>query len=256
MRGHDEFWNSLTCVQLTPQAKIGLGKAFKFTFTPICHRRKPVPKKEGWKQSKLKTQDRGAKLRAKYDGPIEYDYKQFGDDDLTLQLRNPQAACLKYCNKIGYYLQMVHQIEILRMDVEFMQDETGLVLFYHAENIWIRCSESKSKYLRSTTVTKYDGSAARKYVDPKELIQKAPPKFWNNLHQGYDSHEKQRNLKERLRAYLANEVADLMLKSKRDDNEEKEDIINLLKRVNGELRDRPQKLLDLNLTKEESQRQL
>lgn len=85
---------------------------------------------------------------------------------------------------------MVHQIEILRMDVEFMQDETGLVLFYHAENIWIRCSESKSKYLRSTTVTKYDGSAARKYVDPKELIQKAPASFWDNLHQGYDSLEK------------------------------------------------------------------
>lgn len=55
MRGHDEFWNSLTCIQMTPQTKIGLGKAFKFTFTPICHRRKPQPKKEGWKASKLKT---------------------------------------------------------------------------------------------------------------------------------------------------------------------------------------------------------
>lgn len=43
-----------------------------------------------------------------------------------------------------------------------------------------------------------------------------------------------------------------MLKSKRDDIEDKEDIINLLRRVNGELRERPQKLLDINLMKEES----
>ena len=53
------------------------------------------------------------------------------------------------------------------MDVEFIQDETGLIVFYNAENIWIRCTESKSKFLRSTTVTKYDGSNAKQYVDSK-----------------------------------------------------------------------------------------
>ena len=134
---------------------------------------------------------------------------------------------------------MVHQIEILRMDVEFMQDETGLVLFHHADNIWIRCSESKAMYLRSTTVTKYDGSEARKYVAPKELVERAPSAFWSNLHQGYDSLERQKHLKEKLQTYLSNELADLIHKSKRDDIEDREDIINLLRRVNDKLRERP-----------------
>lgn len=255
MRGHDEFWNAISCVQMTPQTKIGLGKVFKLTFSPICHR-ESRPKKEAKKNPKIKTEDKGAKLRAKFDGPIEYDYRQFGDDDLTLQLKNPQAFCLKQCNKIGYYLQMVHQIEVIRMDVEFYQDETGLVLFYHAHNIWIRCSETKSKLLRSTAVTKYDQSDAHKYRDPKQLVAKAPQSFWQNLHQGYDSLERQTSMKDQLQTFLSNELADHILKSKRDDVNDQEDIIHLLQKVSTRLQERPVKVLDMNLTKVDSLREL
>lgn len=198
MRHNDEFWSSLSCIQMTPQTKIGLGKAFKFTFSPICHR-DPKPKKVPKQNPKIKTQDKGAKLRAKFDGPIEYDFKQFGDDDVTLQLKNPHAFCLKQCNKMGFYLQMVHQIEILRMDVEFHQDETGLMIFYHAQNIWIRVKETKAKYLRSTTVAKYDHSDDQQFSDPMDLVTKAPSGFWKNLHQGYDSLDRQNSMKDEMR---------------------------------------------------------
>ena len=63
----------------------------------------------------------------KLQGEIIFDYEQFGNDDLTLERKNPDAFCLKVCNKIGYYLQLIHKLDIIRMDVEFYQDETGLV---------------------------------------------------------------------------------------------------------------------------------
>jgi hypothetical protein len=59
------------------------------------------------------------KIREKFQQKVEYDFKQFQGDDQVLQSTQPYAYCLKVCNKIGYYLQVVHGIEILRMTVEF-----------------------------------------------------------------------------------------------------------------------------------------
>jgi hypothetical protein len=56
---------------------------------------------------------------------------------------NPGGYCLKACNKIGFFIQLVHNIDIMRMKVEFFQDENGLIQFYHAKDVWIRCLESK-----------------------------------------------------------------------------------------------------------------
>ena len=42
-------------------------------------------------------------------------------------------------------MQFVHEIDIIRMNVEFYQDETGSVHFYNATNIWIRCLESNKE---------------------------------------------------------------------------------------------------------------
>jgi hypothetical protein len=53
-------------------------------------------------------------------------------------LHNPNAFCLKQCNKIGYYLQLLQDIEIIRMKVEFFQDETGFIQLYNASEIWTR----------------------------------------------------------------------------------------------------------------------
>lgn len=55
---------------------------------------------------------------------------------------NPGGYCLKACNKIGYFVQLIHKIDIMRMKVEFFQDENGLIQFYHAKDVWIRCLES------------------------------------------------------------------------------------------------------------------
>tara|TARA_B110000285_G_scaffold230763_1_gene297971 strand:+ start:296 stop:541 length:246 start_codon:yes stop_codon:yes gene_type:complete len=55
---------------------------------------------------------------------------------------NPGGYCLKACNKIGFFLQLIHNIDIMRMKVEFFQDENGLIQFYNAKNVWIRCLES------------------------------------------------------------------------------------------------------------------
>ena len=56
---------------------------------------------------------------------------------------NPGGYCLKACNKIGYFIQLIHNVDIMRMKVEFFQDENGLVQFYHAKDVWIRCLESQ-----------------------------------------------------------------------------------------------------------------
>ena len=78
------------------------------------------------------------KLVDKVQGEIKYDYEQFGTDDVMLQRHSPGAYCLKMCNKIGYYLQQIHAIEIIRMQVEFQQDETGKVVFFNCKNLWVR----------------------------------------------------------------------------------------------------------------------
>jgi len=36
-------------------------------------------------------------------------------------------------------MKSIHNIEIIRMSVEFIQDESGFIMLYHASNIWIRC---------------------------------------------------------------------------------------------------------------------
>ena len=61
-------------------------------------------------------------------------------------------------------------------------------------------------------------------------------------------------MKDQLRTYLSNELADLIVKARRDDADDKEDIVNLLQRVNKELQERPAKILDMNLTKSDSLR--
>lgn len=48
------------------------------------------------------------------------------------------AYCLKQCNKIGYYLQMLRGREIVRMKVTFYQDETGFIQLFNATDIWLR----------------------------------------------------------------------------------------------------------------------
>ena len=92
-------------------------------------------------------------LAQKLEGLVEFDYKQFGDDDASLEVNNPFAYCLKLCNKVGFFMQFVHEIDIIRMNVEFYQDETGSIHLYNASNIWIRCLESNKELNQPDTQT-------------------------------------------------------------------------------------------------------
>lgn len=149
---------------MTPQCRIGLGNYFRFTFSPLCYEheeKKVVEKTEddgeptenpydpeiAIKKTRQPTYKSHENLANKLLGTVEFDFNQYGEDDIYLQLKHPQAYCLKVCNKIGYYFQTIHHIDIIRMEVEFFQDETGLVQLYHARRIYIRCLES-NKILR------------------------------------------------------------------------------------------------------------
>jgi len=35
IRPADPYWQNVSCIQMTPNSKIGLGKYFRFTFSPI-----------------------------------------------------------------------------------------------------------------------------------------------------------------------------------------------------------------------------
>lgn len=127
---------------MAPNCKIGLGKYFKFTFSPIFYD-KQVEDTFDFKKKKIPPihdfmPDIVQKVSDKMRSEIEYNYKQFGSEDKELMVYNPHLYCLKVCNKICYYIQVIHRIEIVRMKVEFFQDESGLILLYNASDIWAR----------------------------------------------------------------------------------------------------------------------
>lgn len=58
-----------------------------------------------------------------------------------LMKTNPSAYCERVCLKMGYYVQTLLNKEILAMNVDFFQDDNGLIWFFFANKIYIR--ESK-----------------------------------------------------------------------------------------------------------------
>ena len=42
------------------------------------------------------------------------------------------------CNKVGHYLRVVYNRELIRMDVEFHRDQFGQVWLYHCRDVWVR----------------------------------------------------------------------------------------------------------------------
>ena len=51
---------------------------------------------------------------------------------------SPTLYCLMVCNKVGHYLKVVYNKELIRMDVEFHKDQFGHVWFYHCRDVWVR----------------------------------------------------------------------------------------------------------------------
>ena len=63
---------------------------------------------------------------------IEYSYKLLGDDVELIQ--NDQFKyCMKQCYKIAYYISKLYEIEILKMQCEFLKDDNKTIWFSFAD---------------------------------------------------------------------------------------------------------------------------
>ena len=89
-----------------------------------------------------------------YDGKIEFNFASIGgkdcktlEDEYQLMMATPELYCLRACHKIGFYLQRMHRVDLMRMEVEFYQDDNGKVWFSHASEIYTRKLEFVQSYL-------------------------------------------------------------------------------------------------------------
>ena len=111
-------------------AKVGLGQLFTFDFISPCFE-KDAPRKKPWETTN------------KYDsmsfyGEVKFDFAQFGKNDEILKKQYPVQYCLKVCHMIGYYLQMLYQFDLMRMKIDFNQDEFGEIWLTQVEKIIVR----------------------------------------------------------------------------------------------------------------------
>lgn len=74
-------------------------------------------------------------VKDRHETSINYDFKQFGDDLDLLKLENKEKYCLKQVYKMCYYIQKLYHIEIIRMKVEFSQDDNNTIWMQHASDI-------------------------------------------------------------------------------------------------------------------------
>eukprot|EP00347_Sterkiella_histriomuscorum_P006724 403351677 len=141
-RANDGFWNTIDMIQTTIKSKIGLGKPFNFTFNSPCYKKDPVT----------------GNIVQSYDGDIDFDFKQFNgsgsassnpQSDHSLMTNSPTAYCLKVCHKIGFYLLKIHDLQLLRMKIEFYQDEYGRIWLFNANEIWIRTIRKDSLLMQA-----------------------------------------------------------------------------------------------------------
>ena len=74
-----------------------------------------------------------APLKVKNPGDrIEYNYRTLGDDVELIQ-SDQFKYCLKQCYKMAYYISKLYQIEILRMQCEFLKDDNKTIWFTYAD---------------------------------------------------------------------------------------------------------------------------
>lgn len=102
---------TIGCVQVTPGNKMGIGSAICFSFQA-----------HGFEQA---VNEQTGQHDFKYTGAVKYDFKRFLKQDMTeeeLMRQSPTMYCLMQCNKIGWYMKLVHNMELLRMNVEFHID--------------------------------------------------------------------------------------------------------------------------------------
>ena len=112
--------------------RIGLGKLFSFEFVSPC-----------FETGKVKTRHQQIKneTHSVY-GRVEFDFEQFGKNDDQLKKQQPKQYCTKLCHTIGFYLQNVHGYDILRMKVDFNQDDFGEIWLMQVDQLLVRKARS------------------------------------------------------------------------------------------------------------------
>lgn len=105
---------------------------------------------------------------------VVFDYKQFGEDDEQLQNTNPIVYCIKQCHKIGYYMQKVQLVDIIRMDVEFIKDDFGEIFFFHATNIWTR----QNQLLTGMLVSQGEKVTSKMHQEIKDMSKEPSKRSW------------------------------------------------------------------------------
>ena len=73
----------------------------------------------------------------KPDERIEYNYRSLGDDVELIQT-DQFKYCLKQCYKMSFFVQKLYNIEILRMQCEFLKDDNKTIWFTFADQIAFR----------------------------------------------------------------------------------------------------------------------
>ena len=75
-------------------------------------------------------------------GKVKFDFKQFGSNNKILKKEKPLQYCIKMCHIMGYYLQHLHGLDLLKMHVDFNQDEFGEIWLMNVDKILIRQTRS------------------------------------------------------------------------------------------------------------------
>ena len=80
---------------------------------------------------------------------IVYNYRDQGEDVNLIQ-NDEFKYCMKQCYKMAYFVQKLHDIEIVRMQCEFLKDENKTIWFSFASHIAYRKMKVKEDDQRDT----------------------------------------------------------------------------------------------------------
>jgi len=71
-------------------------------------------------------------------GKIKYDFKSCGEEVHMITKGQDYKYCLKQCIKMCYFVQKMHNYEILKMRCDFIKDDNGTLWFSYASQIYAR----------------------------------------------------------------------------------------------------------------------
>lgn len=138
-RENAKFWTSVAYVQANVKSKIGIGRRIHFLFLydmELSHQENKNPNESHRKSVLQMSPKRGQPLKEYEDiNFLEHQVEEFDHLD-------DQELCYQNCLRMGYYLQKVHGVEILKMKTEFTVDDDGVLWFTYAHDICARFKKS------------------------------------------------------------------------------------------------------------------